>query len=106
MDLAVVFASALAFYWATLAPTVIWGDSAWLTLQTIIGSAKFGTAGDHPLFSWVGRLFLALPGEPARNLNFEAAVFGALTVMLVYRCARQLGTSRLAAAVGASALAV
>src|SRR5262249_39563723 len=34
------------------------------------------------------------------------ALFGALTVMLVYACARQLGTSRVAAGVGAAALCV
>lgn len=105
-DCALVFASALAFYWVTLAPGVIWGDSAALALDAFYGSLHLETASDHPLFVFVGELFTALPGEVARNVNFEAACFGALAVMLVYRFARRLGTSRLAAAVGAAALCV
>lgn len=106
MDLLFVFAAALTFYGVTLAPTLIWGDSAWFALQVLRWPVEYGTAGDHPLFVLLGRLFVLLPGEPARNLNLEAALFGALAVVLVYRCARQLGTSRAAAAVGAAALCV
>ena len=91
LEALVVFVAALAFYGATLAPTLIWGDSAWLVLNILRGSLHFGTASDHPLFELVGRAFAKLPGDPSRNINLEAAVFGALTVMLVYRCARQLG---------------
>ena len=106
MDLALVFAIALAFYTLTLAPTVTWGDSAWLSVGVFTRSLQMGTAGDHPLFLLVGRLFSALPGDLARNINFEAAVFGALTVMLIYRFARRLGCSTWAAAIGAAALCV
>ena len=102
-----VFAAALSFYSVTLAPTVTWGDSASFSLEALRGSLQWGgTAGEHPLFLFVGWMFSALPGEVARNINFEAAVFGALTVMLVYRAGRLLGTSRLAACVGAAALCV
>src|ERR1700694_1718314 len=93
--LACVFGAALAFYAATLAPAVIWGDSASLSTyarsRSLLG---FGTAGDHPLFLLVASGFAALPGDVARNVNFAAAFFGALTVMLVYRCGRLLGASR------------
>ena len=106
MELVLVFAAALLFYDATLAPTVIWGDSAAFSLQAFQGSLHWGTASEHPLFLFIGQLFSALPGEVARNVNFEAAVFGALAVMLVYRSGRLLGASRLAASVGASALSV
>jgi hypothetical protein len=106
MDLILVFAAALTFYAATLAPAVIWGDSAALSLDVFQRSLQIGTAGDHPLYVLVGYAFAALPGDVARNVNFEAAVFGALAVMLVYRCARVLGASRLAAGSGAAALAV
>jgi hypothetical protein len=101
-----VFGAALLFYSATLAPTVIWGDSASLSMNARLATPRLQTAGDHPLFMLVGRGFARLPGDLARNINFEAAVFGALTVMLVYRAGRLLGTSRIAAAVGAAALAV
>jgi len=105
-ELMLPFASAMALYWFTLAPTVIWGDSASLALQASRGTLHLGTAGDHPLFVLVGHWFAKLPGELAWNINLEAAVFGALAVMLVYRCARRLGCSPLAAGVGAAALAV
>ncbi len=105
-DLALVFGAALGFYSATLAPTVIWGDSASLSLNALRLPLHLRTAGDHPLFVLVGHAFSKLPGDLARNVNFEAAVFGALTVMLVYGTGRLLGTSRLAAAVGAAALTV
>jgi hypothetical protein len=101
-----IFAIALVFYAVTLAPAVIWGDSASLALNALSGSVSLTTAGDHPLFILVGRWFSALPGDPARNVNFAAAVFGALAVMLVYRCSRLLGTSRFAALTGAAALCV
>jgi Protein O-mannosyl-transferase TMEM260-like len=103
---ALIFAAALLLYTTTLAPTVIWGDSASLSLNARRASVQLRTAGDHPLFVLVGRAFAKLPGDLARNINFESAMFGALTVMLVYRAGRLLGTSRLAAGVGAAALAV
>jgi hypothetical protein len=106
LDVAVVFAMALGFYSLTLAPSVVWGDSAMLSWRAFLGRLRFDTAADHPLFILVGWLFTALPGDVARNVNFVSAVFGALAVMLVYRCGRQLGASRVAAMVGAAALCV
>jgi hypothetical protein len=106
MDLVFVFATSLAFYCATLAPTVVWGDSASLAVASYSGSLGIGTAGDHPLFLLIGHVLSRLPVEVARLVNFESAVFGALAVTMVYRCGRQLGTSRLAAGVGAASLCV
>jgi hypothetical protein len=105
-DTAFVFIAALTLYAWTLAPTVVWGDSAALALDARIGSVGLATAGDHPLFLLVGRVFAKLPGELARNVNLEAAVFGALAVMLVYRCGRVLGATTPAALTGAAALCV
>jgi len=104
--LGLVFGAALLFYVATLAPTLVWGDSAWLTLYALRGPITFGTAGDHPFYLIVGRLFLLLPGDPARNLALESAVFGAVGAALAYRCGRQLGARPPAAALGAAALTV
>src|SRR5450759_5138351 len=84
MDLAFVFAASLAFYCATLAPTVIWGDSAWLAVDAYYGAFNIGTAGDHPLFVFIGHLLSILPLDVARLVNFEAALFGALAVTMVY----------------------
>jgi hypothetical protein len=106
MDLVFVFAASLAFYCATLAPAVIWGDSAWLAVDAYYGALNMGTAGDHPLFVFIGHLLSRLPFDVARLVNFEAALFGALAVTMVYRCSRQLGTSRAAAGAGAAALCV
>src|SRR5262245_48534701 len=106
MTFVLVFAAALAFYALTLAPTVAWGDSAGLSLAAVQGYSEFINAASHPFFTVVGRLFVALPGDPGRNVNFEAAMFGALCVSLVYGCARLLGASKTAAATGAAALCV
>jgi len=106
MDLVLVFVTALAFYGATLAPTVIWGDSAWYVLYIALGSSSLPGASAHPLYLKLGRLFYALPGDPARSVAFQSAVFAALAVMLVYLISRQLGCSRLASSTGAGALAV
>ena len=105
-ELLLVFTTALAFYWVTLAPTVIWSDSAAFARQVLVGPLGFGTASDHPLFIAIGRLLQPLPFELAWLLNLESALFGALAVAMVYRCARQIGTSPIAAAIGAAALGV
>src|SRR6185369_12890349 len=101
-DLLLVFAAVLAFYCATLAPTVIWSDSAAYAREVLVGPLQFGTAADHPLFIVIGQLLRPLPFELAWLLNLESALFGALAVAMVYRCARQMGTSRIAAAIGAA----
>jgi len=101
-----IFLAALGFYAFTLAPTVIWGDSAWLAIDARFGFVQLTTAADHPLFVLVGRMFAKLPGDLARNINLESAVFAALAVALVFRCAMRLGAAPLQATVGAAALAV
>ena len=103
VELAWVFAAALVFYNETLAPSVVWGDSASLGVEAVGRSLTFGTAGDHPFFVLAASLLAALPGDVARHVNLASAVFGALAVMLVYRCGRLLGASRLASATGAAA---
>jgi hypothetical protein len=106
MEIVAVLAAALVFYALTLAPTVVWGDSAAISLASLHGSVRLGTAGDHPLFILVAHFFTLFPGDPARNVNFASAMFGALTVALVYRCARQLTAGRLPAVIGAASLCV
>jgi hypothetical protein len=106
LALSLVFGAALTFYSLTLAPTVIWSDSASLSWRASTANFRFGTAADHPVYLMVGWVLSRLPGEVARNVNFASALFGALAVMLVYRCARQLGASPVASCAGAAALAV
>lgn len=106
MALLLVFSATLALYATTLAPTLIWGDSAWLTLSALRGSLSFGHASEHPFYLLLSYLFVRLPGDPGRSLALESAVFAALAVTLAYRIGRQVGASPLAACVGAGALAV
>jgi len=98
------FLLSLSVYLWTLAPTVIWGDSAGLALKVYKLSLKIGTASDHPLYLLLGRVFARLPGELAWNLNLLSAVFGALTVALVYASTFKLTRSQLAGWVAALAL--
>ncbi len=95
-----VFLVTLCFYVLTLAPTVIWGDSAGFALK--VHDLFLDPAADgHPLYILIGRLFSYLPGELAVNLNFMSAFFAALTVMLVFLCAWKL-TERMTPAVFAA----
>jgi hypothetical protein len=100
------FLGPLAFYYFTLAPTVMWGDSADLALKVhdfILDPAADG----HPLFIILGRIFnWFLPGELAVNLNFMCAIFAALTVLFVYLSIRKITGSTLPALAGSVALTV
>jgi hypothetical protein len=102
---AAVFLLASGLYAATLAPGVVWGDSADLAADVATGHLPIGGAGDHPLFLLLGRAVLPLPGELALKLNLMTAACGALAVALVYEVATRLGGSRLAGAGAAAALA-
>ena len=99
-----VFVLALGVYAVTLAPTVVWGDSATLATVVARSSLFFGTAGDHPLFFLLGRGVLPFPGELAFKLNLLTAAFGALAITFVYAATARLGGSRLAATGAAVAL--
>ena len=105
-DGAAVFALALGLYAATLAPGVVWGDSASLAVHVATGRLDVGTAGDHPLFLLAGRAVLPFPGDLAWKLNVLTAIWGALALTFVYAAAAKLGGSRLAGAGAAAALAV
>lgn len=101
-----VFLCTLGLYLYSLAPTVMWGDSADLALKVhdfILDPAADG----HPSFVVLGYLFnIFLPWELAINLNFMCAVFAALTVLFVYLIIRNITGNTLAAIAGAVSLAV
>jgi hypothetical protein len=101
---AAVFALALCLYAATLAPGVVWGDSASLAVDVATQQLTIGRAGDHPLFVVLGRAVLPFPGELAWKLNMLTAVWGALALAFVYAVSARLGGSRLAGAGAAVAL--
>jgi hypothetical protein len=75
---------ALALYVATLAPTVLWGDDAAFQRHIYTFEVNLSPQG-HPLWTIVARPFLYFPlGDVAYRANLVSAVFGALTLLLVY----------------------
>jgi len=105
-DGAALGALGLGFYLATLAPGLLWGDDAHLQLIAVKGILQ-GSAGSHPLWVAIAHLFTWLPfGEIAGRVNAVSAVFGALTLPLVYWTARDLRIGRTAALMATLALMV
>lgn len=110
LDTLVIFLLAtlsLAIYTLTAAPSVatIFDDS--LELQVVTYTLGIAHPTGYPLYTLLGRAFTLLPwGDPAFCVNLMSAVFGAVTVGLVYGLCRQLWCHRFAAAVGAVALAL
>jgi hypothetical protein len=118
-----VFIAALGLYGLTLAPTVvaIFDDS--LELQLVTYRLGIAHPTGYPLYTLLGWLFTRLPiGDVAYRVNLMSAVFGAMTVALVYLIGLELsadwnageghskgtrkGTGVLGALVGALALAI
>src|SRR5512138_69273 len=96
---AVIFLVSLAVYVRTLAPSVaeLFDDS--LEFQLIASRMAIAHPTGYPLFSILLKLFTFLPvGDVAYRVNLMSALFAALTVALLYTTARQLVSSRLAAA--------
>jgi hypothetical protein len=102
---ALAFALALGLYLATLAPGVLWGDSADLALQVQSGKLYVGRASNHPLFVILGIGLATLPGDLALKLNLLAALCGAAAVACVQRIASRLAHSSWAGWAAAAALA-
>ena len=96
----------LAFlvYLRTLAPGVYGFDSG----ELATGAYTLGIVHPpgYPVYLLLGRLFAFLPvGSVAYRLNLMSAVFGALTVALVFRLCRRFTGNRLAAWAAAGLLA-
>ena len=85
-------------YLRTMAPTVYGLDSAELS----VGAYTLGLvhAPGYPLYLLLGKLFTFLPvGDVGYRMNLMSAIFGIITVHLVYRLAQRLtGNAVLAAA--------
>ena len=104
-SLMVLFGS-FSLYAYTLAPTIIGGDSAAYCLSVHHLSLSFGHADDHPLYLILAKLFSFLPFELSFSLNLMSAVFGSLTVFLVFRIIEHITHSRPAAFFGSLSLMV
>jgi hypothetical protein len=77
--------AALSLYWVWLAPSVatIFDDS--LELQLVSYRLGIAHPTGYPLYTLLGKLFTYLPlGDVAYRVNLMSAVFGGLTVGLVY----------------------
>lgn len=103
-DLAVV---ALPFYLyiATLAPSVLPGDSG--EFQFVVPTLGIPHPTGYPLYLLLGKLFTLLPvGSMAWRLNLFSAAAAAGAVWAVYRAGRALDLSRAASLIGAALLMV
>ena len=100
---ALLFVAFLALYIITLAPDVLAADSG--ELQVVAAQLGVAHPPGFPLYVLLAHLFTRLPiGSPAYMVNLLSAVFGALTVVVVYRSGLLLTGRRLPALLGAVAL--
>lgn len=105
-DSLVLFFLGLSLYSLTLAPTVLWGDEGYWQLQAVTGHLQ-ASAGGHPLWVLIAHLFSRIPfGDLAGRVNFVSALFGAVSLALTYRVAREAGTHRWPAIMATLALMV
>lgn len=81
-----LFALAMSFYFATLAPCVMWGDSAKLTLHAIHLDLGFRSEY-HPTHALLGYMFLHLfpLGDAAFKMNLLSSLFSSFTLVLLFR---------------------
>lgn len=99
-----VFFAALGLYWTTLAPGLI-GLLDTPKLQFVGSILGVPHAPGYPVYVLLSYGFSHLPfGNLAYRINFMSAVFGALTVALIFLCGRQARCSRLVSAIGAMGL--
>lgn len=94
----------LAVYMATMAPTVYGLDSAELTTGAYCLGITHSPGA--PTYMLLGHAFAMLPlGDVGFRLNLLSALFGAATVLVVYRIGRELGAAAIPALAGAGLLA-
>lgn len=98
--------AAFVLYVATLAPGLMWGDSARFCERSIL-YVPGAEPGEHHLRNWFGRLANTLPwGTIPWRQNLVSAVFGALAVAWLARVGLLVTRSPWGAALAAAALAV
>lgn len=82
--------SALALYIRTLAPSLLWGDSA--EFQTLSYTLGMTHPSGYMTQIMLGKFFTYIPvGNIAYRVNLMSAFFGALAVAQVYLIVRMLG---------------
>jgi hypothetical protein len=96
---------ALAAYIRTLAPDILYGDSA--EFQCLAYTFGITHSTGYPTYLLLGRLLGFLPiNSPAWRISLLSAVCAAITVGGVYLLARQFTRSRVGAALGAVSLGI
>jgi len=99
------FIAALALYIRTLAPGLLYGDSA--ELQTIAYSMGMGHPTGYPTYIFLAKAFTQIPiGEIAYRVNLFSGVAEALSVGLVYLITRMVGSTPAASIFASLLLAI
>ncbi|MEW5871507.1 MAG: DUF2723 domain-containing protein [Chloroflexota bacterium] len=94
----------LTLYARTLAPSLLYGDSA--EFQTIAYTLGIGHPTGYPVYIFLARLFTFLPvGDIAYRVNLLSAVAAAATIALLYLILCRLGAWRIPAALSVFTLA-
>lgn len=97
--------ASFALYVRTLAPSLLYGDSA--EFQTIAYTLGIGHPTGYPVYILLAKVFTLIPaGDIAYRVNLFSAFCAALTVMLVYLILRKLGGICIPALYGSLALAL
>jgi hypothetical protein len=96
----IVFIASGTLYVRTLAPSLLYGDSA--EFQTIAVTLGMGHPTGYPVYVLLARVFTLIPvGEIAYRVNLFSAFCAALTIGLLYLILRRLGASTIPAWCGA-----
>ena len=100
-----LFIASLVLYIRTLAPSLLYGDSA--EFQTIAYTLGVGHPTGYPIYVLFAKLFTFIPfGEIAYRVNLFSAFCAALTIALVYLTIRKLGGAYVTAVYGSLTLAL
>lgn len=99
-------AGVLLFCLYTVAPTVLWGDDAYFQRAAFTAELRPDGSG-HRLWLQLAQLFLHVPwGDVAFRANLLSAVAAAVTVLVGFLAACELGLRTAGASVAALSLAV
>lgn len=91
-------------YLTTLSPVVYLGDSGELTAAAFCLGVPHGSG--YPLYAVLGKLFCLIPiGNAGFRMNLMSAVFGVLTVWVIYSLIDRMTGSRIGAFTGAGVFA-
>ncbi len=109
MCLIIVIVGPAILYLLTLAPTILWEESAGWTLSVQQQEIDFFKSAAHGLHTILGILFSQIPfisSDLAYSQNFMSAFFGWLALLMLYAILFKLTGLPIAALIGTISLAV